>query len=265
MIPSTSLLLLLLLGLSQALPLEEGGDHEEEKEEGAHNVDITTKILTANDGSDEMVLEGDIVAPTDRNARKCWYKSCLWTKASNGYVVVPYVIGREFSSYERQTIETGMRAFSSSTCVRFQQRTNERDFISVVSKQGCWSELGKTGGMQELSLNKQGCIYSEIAMHELNHALGFQHEQTRSDRNSYIRINWANIIPNSANNFNKHDTNNLNTPYDYSSIMHYGRDAFAVAYGRETITLIPNPNVQIGQRHGLSCWDITRVNLLYNC
>ncbi|XP_008403215.1 high choriolytic enzyme 1-like [Poecilia reticulata] len=131
MTPSTSLLLLLMLGLSQALPLKEGGEQEEKKEGGEVTMDITTKILTTNNVSDKMLLEGDIVLPKNRNAMKCWYNSCLWSKASNGYVVVPYVIGREFTSYERQTIKTSMRAFANSTCVHFQERTNKRDFISI--------------------------------------------------------------------------------------------------------------------------------------
>lgn len=31
------------------------------------------------------------------------------------------------------------------------------------------------------------------------------------------------LQPDFTFNFKKQDTNNLNTPYDYSSIMHYGR------------------------------------------
>uniref|UniRef100_A0A3Q2ZEG9 Metalloendopeptidase n=1 Tax=Kryptolebias marmoratus TaxID=37003 RepID=A0A3Q2ZEG9_KRYMA len=252
------LLLLLLLLLHPEL-------HHEDPKEGSEHVDLTAKILTANNGSDEMLLEGDIVAPKSRNAMKCYYNSCLWKKASNGLVVIPYIVGREFSGYERQTIEGAMRAFAGQTCIRFTPRTSENDYIMVQSKTGCYSELGRTGGRQELSLNKGGCIYGGIAQHELLHALGFQHEQTRSDRDSYVRINWQNIIQQSAYNFYKHDTNNLNTPYDYSSIMHYGRDAFSIGYGKDTITPIPNPNVPIGQRNGMSRWDITRINMLYGC
>ncbi|XP_016525423.1 high choriolytic enzyme 2-like [Poecilia formosa] len=93
-----------------------------------------------------------------------------------------------------------------------------------------------------------GALTKQAGLHlqRDRHALGFQHEQNRSDRDSYVRINWQNIIPDTAYNFNKHDTNNLNTPYDYSSIMHYGKDAFAIAYGLETITPISNARVQIG-------------------
>ncbi|XP_011492314.2 high choriolytic enzyme 1-like [Oryzias latipes] len=265
--PSTCLLLLLLLGIAQALPVQNEEGHEEGHEEGDEDdfVDITTRILTSNNNTDQLLLEGDLVAPTNRNAMKCWSSSCFWKKASNGLVVIPYVISSEYSGGEVATIEGAMRAFNGKTCIRFVRRTNEYDFISVVSKTGCYSELGRKGGLQELSINRGGCMYSGIIQHELNHALGFQHEQTRSDRDSYVRINWENIIPASAYNFNKHDTNNLNTPYDYSSIMHYGRDAFSIAYGRDSITPIPNPNVPIGQRNGMSRWDITRINVLYNC
>ncbi|NP_001098293.1 high choriolytic enzyme 2 precursor [Oryzias latipes] len=273
---SACLLLLFLLGIAQALPVQNEEGHEEGNKEGHGEegveegdeddfVDFTTRILTSNNNTDQLLLEGDLVAPTNRNAMKCWYNSCFWKKASNGFVVIPYVISSQYSRGEVATIEGAMRAFNGRTCIRFVRRTNEYDFISVVSKNGCYSELGRKGGQQELSLNRGGCMYSGIIQHELNHALGFQHEQTRSDRDSYVRINWQNIIPASAYNFNKHDTNNLNTPYDYSSIMHYGRDAFSIAYGRDSITPIPNPNVPIGQRNGMSRWDITRSNVLYNC
>ncbi|KAJ8405128.1 hypothetical protein AAFF_G00321190 [Aldrovandia affinis] len=63
----------------------------------------------------------------------------------------------------------------------------------------------------------------------------------------------------------KQDTNNLNTPYDYTSVMHYGRTAFSNKYGMNTITPIPNPNQPIGQRTSLSIMDIQRINKLYSC
>uniref|UniRef100_A0A8D3DMV1 Metalloendopeptidase n=1 Tax=Scophthalmus maximus TaxID=52904 RepID=A0A8D3DMV1_SCOMX len=247
MTPTASLLLLLLLGLSQAHPLQE---EESEEEVPDDTVDITTRILTSNNGTDEILLEGDLLAPRTRNAMRCWSQSCLWRKGSNGLVVIPFTVSREFTSWERQKIDSAMKCLP------------QQDLHSLP---GCFSALGRVGGRQVLSLNRQGCIYHGIVQHEINHALGFQHEQTRSDRDNHVRINWENINPQMAYNFYKQSTNNLNTPYDYSSIMHYGKTAFSIQYGRDSITPIPDPNAQIGQRQGMSYWDIMRIHRLYGC
>jgi hypothetical protein len=37
--------------------------------------------------------------------------------------------------------------------------------------------------------------------HELAHALGFDHEQNRPDRDSYVKINFENIIDGQQRNF----------------------------------------------------------------
>ncbi|XP_051937224.1 high choriolytic enzyme 1-like [Hippocampus zosterae] len=254
-----SLLMLLLLGLTQAYQDEFVPEQEEEDQ-----IDISDKILTANRGSDEVLVEGDMMVPKTRTAIKCWSQSCVWKKAANGYVPIPYVVSREFPEWEKQMIETAMRSFQESTCIRFVPRSDEFDYVSVENKIGCYSALGKQGGKQVVSINRGSCLYNGIIQHELNHVLGFQHEQNRSDRDRHVRINWENIDPVAALNFNKQDTNNLNTPYDYTSIMHYGRTAFS-GNGKDTITPIPDASVRIGHRPGMSKWDITRINMLYSC
>lgn len=264
MTPTASLLLLLLLGFSEAYPLVDEGSEANDQMDEDDSIDITTRILNSNNGSNEMLLEGDVLVPTTRNAMKCFYQQCLWKKASNGLVTIPFVISNEFTGAETQVIDRGLKSFHTGTCIRFVPRSNENDHISIESRGGCFSSMGRTGGRQVVSLNRQGCVYYGIVQHEVNHALGFNHEQTRSDRDSYVRINWENIDPQNAYNFQKEDTNNLNTPYDYSSIMHYGNTAFSIN-GRDSITPIPNANAQIGQRNGMSYWDIKRINLLYGC
>lgn len=259
MSPCTSLLLLLLLGLCRALPLQEEGGEEQED-----TVSITTRILTSNNATDEMLLEGDLLAPKTRNAMTCWSQTCRWGKSSNGLVMIPYTVSSEFSGRELQLIQYSMQTFHTSSCIRFVPRTNERDYISIENRVGCFSALGRQGGSQPLSLSRPNCVHYGVIVHEILHALGFQHEQTRSDRDYYVRINWENINPPMAYNFYKENTNNLNTPYDYSSIMHYERYAFS-SNGRESITPIPDPNVHIGQRQGMSYWDIMRINRLYGC
>ena len=40
-----------------------------------------------------------------------------------------------------------------------------------------------------------GRVNVEVTMHEILHALGFYHEHTRRDRNTFISINTDNILP----------------------------------------------------------------------
>ncbi|XP_047220109.1 high choriolytic enzyme 1-like [Girardinichthys multiradiatus] len=215
--------------------------------------------------NDPLVMFGDIAVPTGlQNADPCTSRGCLWNKNQDGNVYIPYRISNQFSQREKDVIVKGLESFHASTCIRFRPHQRERDFVDIQSQTGCWSFVGRRGGDQVVSLSRSGCVFHQIVQHELLHALGFNHEQTRSDRDSHVRIRLENVIPGQEHNFRKIDTNNLGTPYDYNSVMHYGR--FAFSRNREpTIVPIPNPNVEIGRATQMSSADILRVNRLYRC
>ena len=62
-----------------------------------------------------------------------------------------------------------------------------------------------------------------IIIHELGHAIGFQHEQTRPDRNDHVRINFENIKDDMEYNFQQYSSsvvNDYGVSYDYKSVMH---------------------------------------------
>ncbi|MBZ3872772.1 Meprin A subunit alpha [Sciurus carolinensis] len=133
---------------------------------------------------------------------------------------------------------------------------------------GCWSSVGDQHVGQNLSIG-QGCDYKAIIEHEILHALGFYHEQSRTDRDDYVNIWWDEIIPGYQHNFNTYDDSfitDLNTPYDYESVMHYAPFSFNKNESIPTITAkIPEFNSIIGQRLDLSAIDLERLNRMYNC
>ncbi|KAM4017057.1 embryonic protein UVS.2-like isoform 4-T4 [Anomaloglossus baeobatrachus] len=137
--------------------------------------------------------------------------------------------------------------------------------VHPVRQLRCWSYVGHVGGAQDLSLMNPGCLHRGIIQHELLHSLGFQHEQCRSDRDKYIRINWGNISQDKERNFYKMSTQNLGVPYDYLSVLHYGKFAFATDTGKPTLEPTGDPQALIGQRVGLSSLDVAKINKLYEC
>ncbi|KAM4573553.1 high choriolytic enzyme 1-like [Odontesthes bonariensis] len=200
----------------------------------------------------------------ERNADQCTSQSCMWPKSTDGKVYVPYVIANHYSSRELSIIQRGLESFKEVSCIRFIQRTSHRNYLSIQSHNGCYSYVGRRGNAQTLSLDRQGCIYHSTVQHELLHALGFNHEQCRSDRDQHIQILWENIQSGLAYAFDKINTLNMNTPYDYNSVMQYHRYAFS-ANNKPTMVPIPNPNVAFGTATQMSNNDITRLNRLYKC
>ncbi|MCP9260192.1 Metalloendopeptidase [Dirofilaria immitis] len=90
----------------------------------------------------------------------------------------------------------------------------------------------------------------------------------RPDRDLYVDILWENVKPTLLEQFDKYEAtiiDDLGSPYDYDSVMHYSAVAFS-KNGKPTI--IPksiDKVIKIGQRHGLSSIDVWKINKLYNC
>ena len=45
------------------------------------------------------------------------------------------------------------------------------------------------------------CVWKSVVQHEFMHALGFDHEQNRPDRDDYIDVHYENVIPELAYNY----------------------------------------------------------------
>uniref|UniRef100_A0A3B3TT62 Metalloendopeptidase n=1 Tax=Poecilia latipinna TaxID=48699 RepID=A0A3B3TT62_9TELE len=214
--------------------------------------------------TESYILQGDILVPktTNKNADPCVLKGCLWPKHGR-YVTVPYDISDSYTQEERKIILGGLQSFKRTTCIRFVPYSNKyRDYIHFEPKNGCSSSVGRQDGGQFISLEKPGCLSLRAIQHEVLHALGFKHEQVRSDRDEHVEILFKNIEK--ENNFRKVKTNNLGTPYDFTSIMEYGKYAFS-KNKLPTIVAKSNPKYDWGRATKMSTNDITRVNRLYGC
>ncbi|XP_065670711.1 blastula protease 10 isoform X3 [Hydra vulgaris] len=183
--------------------------------------------------------------------------------------VIPYVFHKSAGSKVISAVKQAMEDFQTWTCVKFIKRTKEQNYVNITSQNnGCWSELARVGGEQEISLG-DFCNNKGSALHELMHTLGFLHEHTRMIRDKAITIMVENIKSRKLEHFDKYPhylTDKYNLPYDYDSIMNFLPSAFSVN-GKPTI-MPKNPNIKMGrmgQRTKLSDQDIKLINLVYKC
>ena len=261
------------------------------------------------------LIDGDMVMPTwfadaviHGRTPEATYRTNLWPGG-----IVPY----EFQTYnapasdcpdttsgqvsieDQQTMRDRMKAIEDISGVDFQEcrlgcnargianyiriRDSTSDIVpddanNCVSGAGNNSRVGMVGGPQILNLvdwNDEDAPF--IPVHELVHALGIFHEQSRPDRGGYVTINCSNVMGGCSG---KTFTSNFTIPgdaiaygyYDFDSLMHYGQCAFSVgsncpADGTRTVIVNAPWDTQwqnkIGQLTHLSTLDQATISFLY--
>ena len=138
---------------------------------------------------------------------------------------VPYALDTLLPAVQQDWILENIHTLSGTTPIKFVRRTTESDYVYFQeSVNSCSSPVGRQGLMQPINLApwcNAGAIY-----HEILHALGMWHEQSRADRDEYVTVNYANIKDEYSYrmNWEKYWFNNgfdFGT-FDFNSIMLYG-------------------------------------------
>ncbi|MFO0759223.1 MAG: M12 family metallopeptidase [Byssovorax sp.] len=176
---------------------------------------------------------------------------------------MPYEIDATVTPQKRAMIDWAVSHIGSQSVLKPRPRTPADGdylvFTEAAGQYGCSSYVGRVGGPQLVRVG--GCGVAGSVVHEICHAAGLYHEQSRTDRDNYVTIQWSEISPGEEAQFTiDGDTMDIGA-YDYGSIMHYSRAAFSRS-GNDTI--VPkDPRVTIGQREGLSVNDKAALAQLY--
>lgn len=196
------------------------------------------------------VIEGDMVVGEVRIAA-----STVAVKTWPGGIV-PYEIDSKVTKQER--ITEAIEHWRKLTGIRLIKRTTESDYVRFVKKSGCYSALGRKGGKQEISLADTCSAGSTI--HEIGHALGMFHEQSRSDRDDHVKILEDNIAPEKVGNYRKTEFASVGN-YDIGSIMHYG--SYYFSKNKKPTMLTKSGDEIEPNRAALSPRDISGIRTLY--
>lgn len=168
----------------------------------------------------------------------------------------------------RTEVTTAMTEWTKLTGINFKVRNNESAYLSVrEASSGCNSEVGYDGTVQVMNL-ASSCTQGNVR-HEVGHAIGLRHEQSRCDRDTFLNIYFTNIVDGTANtNFSLLCNGNTDYgAYDRGSIMQYSSftgNPPAIDTTKRILDWKADGSVIVGQRTAPSVTDVRTVRAVYN-
>ena len=210
------------------------------------------------------IMEGDIEIDPKNDlsevtiygvGRWIWWKR--WPNKTVYYSIDPNLPNQE-------RVDWAINHIEANTEIKMVRRANERDFVHFKYNGpdgGCNSHIGRKFGKQYIRV-PNWCSGPDI-VHEILHALGMQHEQTRWDRNKFLKIHWNNIESSAKHNFYRIPFISWSyTEFDFDSIMLYPPYAFS-KNRKPTITKRDGSTYRTN-RSGMSYLDRLTIAKMYN-
>ncbi|PAA64931.1 hypothetical protein BOX15_Mlig002577g2 [Macrostomum lignano] len=138
-------------------------------------------------------FQGDIMEPIPGTFAGLLNPANRWPEG-----VVVYKFDPDLPDPIRQRVLQAMSRVSAETgnCARFRewQPSDGVEFVLIRSGSGCSATVGYWAGRSTSMNLAERCTVGNI-MHELQHSLGVEHQQSRPDRDQYVKIQFDNVIP----------------------------------------------------------------------
>jgi len=201
---------------------------------------------------------------TDKGVKVTW-------PVHNGKIVVLTIIDRNMTHVSRQIIREVFSVMQRKIrCLRFKEVRKPPvgyRYLKIVVQGECLTPEKKCHGTTwceeeytKILMRQKACKgvakstlinWHKVFQHEMFHAFGVAHIQTRSDRDKYISVNYDNIKPVKHRQYDKCMGCSLSkTPYDCQSIMHYPSYHNAIDETIPTITsLVPSCKLSKDMRY----------------
>ena len=176
--------------------------------------------------------------------------------------IVPYVFAANLTTNEQAIYLAGMREWELAANIHCLPTAPTRRITCCCSLITRRERTRSWQSFPEAVMTVDTLQRSQVA-HETGHLLGFQHEHVRNDRNTYITVNFSNLVSSGGGSTNgsgeaanisglfQIDTNSTSYgAYDFQSVMHYSRTLFSSDPPTLDV-LVPNahrisPNTIIG-------------------
>ena len=180
---------------------------------------------------DYVVVEGDILLLPEMveviaSSPNATYLPQLWP---NG--IVRFEFNANVTTISRTLMLAAMAEWERVATVDFRQCSSNLcsgNHVHIISADVNNSFVGMVGTGEQV-INIVNWNWRFIMAHELGHALGFWHEQSRVDRNTYLDIRLENIRDTEEHNFDPVSSPSKHYgPYDFDSTMHYDQCAFSI-------------------------------------
>jgi hypothetical protein len=175
--------------------------------------DTYVKVITLADGSLKLDFNhrikggGNTIDPVNESQK-------LWPGG-----VVPYEIDTTMyplgQKARTMVIEAINKWNNAGTGFKLEPRIEQTDYVVFGNESNtCYSDVGRQGGRQYVRCDLGNRFDETSILHEIGHAIGFYHEQQRTDRDQHVMVT-------SKDKTNYGIAGTPHRQYDFTSIMHY--------------------------------------------